>query len=193
MSKKGIGTTSDFLEWSKVIYLIESLKKDKDYTMLLLVGLGSYTGLRYSDLKKLKWNDILSGKELVLTEKKTNKTKEVGVNPNLKEIISYVIEQDPGRLKRSEFILTNKKGGTLSIQYLNKQLKSINIKYKLKLNNCSVHSFRKSFGRRIYEMNNSSEHSLIVLSQIFNHSSLSITRSYLNLKKEEINNIYLSL
>ena len=59
--------------------------------------------------------------------------------------------------------------------------------------NISTHSLRKTFGRRVYDMQNQSEHALTVLSQMFGHSNLQITRIYLGLKQEEFNSIYLSL
>ena len=57
----------------------------------------------------------------------------------------------------------------------------------------STHSFRKSFGRRIWSNNSDSEKSLVLLSQIFNHSSIAITRRYLGIREEEVKNVYLSL
>jgi hypothetical protein len=49
---------------------------------------------------------------------------------------------------------------------------------------------RKSFGRIIYERNGRSDEALIKLSQLFNHSSTAITRIYLSITKEEIDDLY---
>jgi hypothetical protein len=57
----------------------------------------------------------------------------------------------------------------------------------------SSHSLRKTFGRRVYEINGESEKALIQLSQIYNHSSIGITRNYLDITQEEIEDIYLSI
>ena len=54
-------------------------------------------------------------------------------------------------------------------------------------------SFRKSFDRRVCEKNNESEKSLVLLSQIFNHSSTAQKRAYLDITQEEIENIYMNL
>jgi len=49
---------------------------------------------------------------------------------------------------------------------------------------------RKSFGRIVWEKNGRSEESLVKLSQLFDHSSTSITRLYLSITKEEIEDLY---
>lgn len=50
---------------------------------------------------------------------------------------------------------------------------------------------RKTFGRKVVDSAwNDSEMALIKLSEIFNHSSPSITRRYLGLRQEEIGEVY---
>ena len=190
----GIGrkkiTTADYLEWSQIIFLLNQLKKEKDYSMLMVVALGSYLGLRYSDMIKLKWDDILSSDTLILTEQKTKKVKRISINNELKSITEWALMN---RKVSSPNIIINKMGQALSIQYINRRLKEIRIDYRLKISNFSVHTFRKSFGRRIYENNFRSEHSLILLSDILNHPSVAITRRYLGLRAEEIADVYLNL
>lgn len=80
----------------------------------------------------------------------------------------------------------------LFLDYLCLTLKNVSIK-ESKKHNISSHSLRKSFGRRVYENNNESEKSLIYLSELFNHTSLSVTRKYLGIRQEELNDIYMNL
>jgi len=42
-------------------------------------------------------------------------------------------------------------------------------------------------------MNGKSEDSLIVLSEMFCHSNMAITRRYLGIRQQQIDNIYMSL
>ena len=50
---------------------------------------------------------------------------------------------------------------------------------------------RKTFGRQVYNMNSdNSEHALVKLMEVFNHSSVAITKRYLRLRQEEILETY---
>ena len=70
-------------------------------------------------------------------------------------------------------------------------LKEIKKKYRLKVKNFSCHSLRKTFGRQVYNMNSeNSELALVKLMELFNHSSVSITKRYLGLRQEEILETY---
>ncbi len=70
-------------------------------------------------------------------------------------------------------------------------LKEIKKKYRLHVGNFSCHSLRKKFGRQVYNMNNeNSELALVKLMELFNHSSVSITKRYLGLRQEEILETY---
>lgn len=57
----------------------------------------------------------------------------------------------------------------------------------------SPHTFRKTFGRYVYDSNNRSAESLILLNKILNHSSIQITKTYLGITKDEVNGIYASI
>ena len=70
-------------------------------------------------------------------------------------------------------------------------LKEIKKKYRLKVKNFSCHSLRKTFGRQVYTMNGeNSELALVKLMELFNHSSVAITKRYLGLRQEEILETY---
>jgi integrase len=60
-------------------------------------------------------------------------------------------------------------------------------KYNLKINNISSRSFRKTFGRAVYNnAGQNSEMALVKLSELFNHSDIKTTRKYLWLRQEEL-------
>lgn len=54
MSKKFSSTTADFLEWDQMLNLVHKLFKKENYKMSLFIALGSFWGLRVSDLTLLK-------------------------------------------------------------------------------------------------------------------------------------------
>jgi site-specific recombinase XerD len=89
-------------------------------------------------------------------------------------------------------VFISQKKSVYTVQQINRKLKAVFSKEAKELN-ISSHSLRKSFGRRVYETNNESEKALNYLSELFNHTSLAVTRRYLGIRQEELNNIYLSL
>ena len=91
-------------------------------------------------------------------------------------------------------ILISQKGTVFSVQRINIILKEVKKKYRLKIKNFSCHSLRKTFGRQVYNMNSdNSELALVKLMELFNHSSVAITKRYLGLRQEEILQTYESL
>ena len=190
MSQKYSTTTADFLVWSDAMNLIRKLAKDNNYKMSLLVALGCFTGLRISDILALRWNQILSVSEFTIIEKKTGKKRTLRLNPQLQEHIQECYEHiQPIGVKAP--ILVSQKGTIFTIQAINRIFKDIKKKYKVKIKNFSCHSFRKTFGRQVYNMNSdNSEFALVKLMELFNHSSVSITKRYLGLRQEEILETY---
>ena len=190
MSQKYSTTTADFLVWSDAMNLIRKLAKDNNYKMSLLVALGCFTGLRISDILALRWNQILSVSEFTIIEKKTGKKRTLRLNPQLQEHIQECYEHiQPIGVKAP--ILVSQKGTIFTIQAINRILKDIKKKYKVKIKNFSCHSLRKTFGRQVYNMNSeNSELALVKLMELFNHSSIAITKRYLGLRQEEILQTY---
>ena len=190
MSQKYSTTTADFLVWSDAMNLIRKLAKDNNYKMSLLVALGCFTGLRISDILALRWNQILGVDEFTIIEKKTGKKRTLRLNPQLQKHIQECYEHiKPIGVKAP--ILVSQKGTIFTIQAINRILKDIKKKYKVKIKNFSCHSLRKTFGRQVYNMNSeNSELALVKLMELFNHSSVSITKRYLGLRQEEILETY---
>ncbi|MBQ2883959.1 MAG: tyrosine-type recombinase/integrase [Alphaproteobacteria bacterium] len=190
MSLKYSNTTADYLVWSDAMNLIRKLAKDDNYKMSLLVALGCFTGLRISDILALRWNQILGVSEFTIIEKKTGKKRTLRLNPQLQKHIQECYEHiKPIGVKAP--ILVSQKGTTFTVQSINRLLKQIKAKYKVKVKNFSCHSFRKTFGRQVYNMNSdNSEFTLVKLMELFNHSSVAITKRYLGLRQEEILQTY---
>ena len=191
MSKLGQITTTSFIEWNDFISLITRLEKDKEYKFCLLISIGVFTGLRISDLLTLKYIDILEDDVFLITEKKTKKDRSIKVNSTLKEIVQRVYNKlDISNL--NELIFLNKYG-TKSIDksYVNVKLKELFMKYRIRVKgNISTHTFRKTLGRRVVDVNDYSSESLVLLMELFGHSNMGITKRYLGITKDEIHNVY---
>ena len=163
--------------------MIRKLAKDGNYKISLLVALGCFTGLRISDILALRWNQILNAEEFTVIEIKTGKQRTVRINMQLqKHICDCYKHISPIGIDAP--ILVSRKGTVYSIQRINVILKEVKRKYRLHIGNFSCHSLRKTFGRQVYNMNSeSSELALVKLMELFNHSSVSITKRYLGLQK----------
>ena len=190
MSLKYSTTTADYLVWSEAMNLIRKLAKDENYKMSLLIALGCFTGLRISDILALRWEQILSTEEFAIIEKKTGKKRVLRLNSQLQQHIRECYEHIKPISVKSP-ILISQKGTVFTIQRINVILKEIKWKYRVKVKNFSCHSLRKTFGRQVYNMNSeNSELALVKLMELFNHSSLAITKRYLGLRQEEILETY---
>lgn len=190
MSQKYSKTTADYIVWSDAMNLIRKLAKDGNYKMSLLVAIGCFSGLRISDILALRWSQILSVSEFTIIEKKTRKQRTVRMNDELQAHIMDCYGHIQPKSVNSH-ILISQKGTVFTIQRINVILKEIKKKYRLKVNHFSCHSFRKTFGRQVYTMNgDNAELALVKLMELFNHSSVAITKRYLGLRQEEILETY---
>jgi integrase len=151
-----------------------------------------FTGLRISDILKLRWVDLLEKDFVEVIEKKTRKFRRIKINPNLRETIERLFDK-MNVVNIEEHIFLNRfETSTISIQYVNKKIKLLAKEYKLCKNPDKIksHSLRKSFGRRVFENNDNSERSLILLSEMLNHSSIKTTKIYLGIRDKEIFDVY---
>ena len=190
MSLKYSNTTADFLQWDEAMNLIRKLAKDGNYKMSLLIALGCFTGLRISDILALRWKQILHVSEFTITEKKTGKLRTLRLNPQLQRHIAECYERI-SPIGVNAPILVSQKGTIFTIQRINVMLKEIKRRYHLRVGNFSCHSLRKTFGRQVYTMSSdSAELALVKLMELFNHSSIAITKRYLGLRQEEILETY---
>ena len=194
MSRNGQLTTTSYIEWNEFVSLITRLERDKEYKFALLVSIGTFTALRISDLLKLRYSDLMKGDIFFMKETKTNKHRSIKISKDLREIFDRLTKKID--VKDPDLLIFENRYKTKAIDksYVNTKLKAIFKRYKIKAGgNISTHTFRKTFGRRIMEINNYSNESLILLMDTFGHSSPSVTKRYLGIRQEEIHNVYDSL
>src|ERR1700722_10721051 len=193
MALKGQHTTTGFIQWNNLTQLILKLSRDGEHKFSLLIGTGAFTGLRISDTLSLTWSQLVNKDVIELNERKTGKFRKIKINKDLQSLIksSYIAMNQPSL---DSLVFINKYGTKqINIQWVNIKLKEIFSKYSIKTTNASTHTLRKSFGRRIWELSNYSERSLVLLSEIFNHSNIQVTKRYLGIKEREIFDVYDSL
>ena len=187
-------TTTTSMEWDQFKSLISKLERDGEYKFCLLISVGVFTGLRVSDLLQLKFNQFIGTDFLNIIEKKTKKDRRIKINSDLKDIVERI------KLKMNiadddQFIFLNKYGTKpIDKSYVNVKLKELFKKYDINLEgNVSSHLFRKTLGNRALKLNNYSNESIILLMELFNHSSPITTKRYLGVRNSEIESIYDSL
>jgi integrase len=194
MSLTGQRTTTSAMDWNDFRSIISKLERDCDYKFCLLIAIGVFTGLRISDLLQLRFSQFENTDILTIQEKKTKKVRRIKINSDLQEIVDRI----KGKLKiidSSQYIFLNKYGTKpFDRSYANVKLKEIFRRYDINIeSNVSSHMFRKTLGRRVLRLNNYSNEAVILLMELFSHSSPAITRRYLGLREQEILNIYDSL
>lgn len=193
MAQKHQYTTSDYLEWDAAMNLIRRLYKDGKIRLSLFVGCGCFFGLRFSDLSRLTWEQILTGDSFAIYEQKTGKRREIRINKGFQDFIRECYVALKVR-DISQPCFLNRFGGIITNQMVNRHFKTIKVKYQIRIKNFSTHSLRKTFGRRVVDMAGpDSEMAIIKLSELFNHSNSMVTRRYLGLRQEELGEVYDSL
>ena len=175
--------SAEHLEENELNRLLKFLNKNENHLYYFLVRLGISTALRYSDLSRITWSMVLNKTSLLLREKKTNKVREIPIPIELQATIakSYL---NLGSPEINNIIIP------LDIRTINKQIKIYASKAGIRSKRISTHTFRKTFGREVWRRNGQTESALVRLSSLFNHSSVSITRIYLSITKEEVDNLY---
>lgn len=193
MAKKNQLTKSDYLAIPELKKLLNGLHRDKKYIWEFYARLSFCTALRASDVLSLTWADIINRSYLVKTEKKTGKTRKIAFSERTQRYIdeAYLLMKKPNP---NELIFKSKvTGEALTIQYINKIIKKWKDRYLINIGNFSTHTFRKTFGRYVYDTAKDKSNALLLLNQIFKHSTIEVTKVYIGLRQEEINSVFESL
>lgn len=157
----------------------------RDY---LLFVMGINNGLRAGDLLRLRagpFRNVRVGDKVPIREQKTGKPQEIVINkPIKKALVKYFAALEPDD---EDHLFKSRKGGNQPITVSNANLlvkkwcRAINLR-----GNFGSHTLRKTFGyilRRKYGVD------WEILARRYNHSSPAVTRVYLGIQDDEVNNI----
>lgn len=190
---KGQLTTADYLPIPEYNNLLHGLEQDGLYLWEAYCWLSFCTACRASDVRTLRWKDILGKETLIRIEQKTKKTRLIKFNRKVQDKNRFLYDM-LGRPDMEQYIfISPRTGKPYSLEHINKQLKVFRVKYRLPIKAFSTHTFRKTFGRYVYEMMGRSAEALILLNQIFRHSNLETTRRYIGLEQEDIDKVFMSI
>lgn len=160
-----------------------SLRKwctERDYVLFVL---GINTGLRISDLLKLKTADLKGKKTVKLQESKTKKARTIYLDGIYDELQDYIASNE------SEWLFPSRKGdkaisSTQAYRQLVKAGEQVDISEGI-----GTHTLRKTFGYWHYQTHGN----LPQLQSILNHSSSDITLRYIGLTEEDERESIISL
>ncbi len=171
----------------KDIKAIKKILHDKPRDLAIFT-LGINTNLRASDIINIKVKQIANADELVLTEKKTGKTRRITLNQRVKDVVSKLLESQPYESGDDYLFKSRKKSGPLTSTSLSRMVKgwcqTINLK-----GNYASHTLRKTWG---FQQRVQFGTGIPVLMECFNHSTQKQTLSYLCIQPEEIKSVYLN-
>ena len=191
-SQKGAVFTADYIPYETAsLKGNELLWSNKQQVIGFYIIFSINTGLRVGDVLSIKHSQLRTlraGDYLRVTESKTKKPRDIQINTKIVEAYHYLTNHVT--YNDTDFIFHSRRRTPYRIESLNTILKDV---FRGVAPHVSTHSLRKSFGRHVYDINNQSEHALMALSEMFQHSSIAITRRYLGLRREELGNIYMTL
>lgn len=177
----------------------EELKRLADYFLerkqlrnYVLVVLGVCTGLRVSDLLRLRWEDVYDFRSqtfrshLELLEQKTGKRKIVALNAQaIKALSLYFPERNGDYIFASDRVPNSPMSRQTAWRTITLAAKSVNIEGTI-----GCHGLRKTFGYRCWR---DQQLSPAILMELFNHSSYAVTRRYLGIAQDELDSAYLNM
>ena len=166
-------------------------KNLRDYA-LFVVGIN--IALRISDLLSLTWNDVLNSsgksfKTINLLEGKTNKKREIKLNKTSQKALRELLES-LDTYTMTDYIFKSREGDNRPLtrqqafNIIKKSSKAVGVK-----DDIGTHTLRKTWGYHAWK--NGINPALIM--ETLNHSNLSITKRYLGIRQDDINNVYENL
>ncbi|MCM1264973.1 MAG: site-specific integrase [Candidatus Gastranaerophilales bacterium] len=158
---------------------IKSVLKENGTRDLLLFLMGINTGLRISDLLKLKVIDVRGKSHVEIKEQKTGKIKRFPILGNLQ----VMLEEYTRNKDLSEYLFKSRNGKNkpitrvMAYMIINNACRMCGIQ-----DNIGTHTLRKTFGYHHYQ----TFHDVAILQYLLNHSSPSITLRYIGIAQDNV-------
>lgn len=187
--------TVEAIKDRKEIELIKMVLRQQSIRDYLLFVVGCNTGLRISDILKLKVSDFVTGerrcirKHITIIEQKTGKERRIAVNNTLQKALKlYLDEYSP---QPNEYFFLSRKGSNSPITPTQayRILNAAADKCKIDIN-FGTHTLRKTWGYWTYK---STGNNIGLVMDMLNHSSPSITLRYIGITQEQKDQTYLSV
>lgn len=177
----------------KDIEILKLYLRQKNIRDYLLFVLGINSNLRISDLLNLKFQDVWiknKPKEYIeLKEQKTGKHKKIKINDSMSKAIREYVKSLP-TFTSSDYLFFSKKNPSkpISRQQAHFILKTAGQFCGID-EPISPHSLRKTWGYWAWK----NGVSLILIMEALNHSNTTVTKRYLGIMQDDIDDIYINL
>ena len=186
---------ADAMDWDEALEAGDTLIEEGKPIEAMLIIAGCFLGLRISDLLRLKWGDLRDGGLITLRERKTRKSRKMRVNPYLAARARKCMELAGGEPDGLVFQSREMNPGVpITRQRAGQMLKETKRRLGItSAENLSTHSLRKTFGRKVWLTEcerGMGDQALVLLCDVFGHSSVAITKRYLGIRQEEILSVY---
>ncbi|MBS7332272.1 MAG: tyrosine-type recombinase/integrase [Weeksellaceae bacterium] len=166
-------------EINDFLFCLRRNKNAERDVFLFLIGINS--GLRMSDIVKLKKKDVISSKNPRIVEQKTGKTRILYLS-SLQELIQdYTKDLEP-----EDYLFPSTKGGHLEVNTVYQMFQKV--AKLLGRDDIGTHTLRKTFGYHYYKKTKD----VATLMEIFGHSSEKITKRYIGINEDEISETLLN-
>ena len=163
--------------------------RKKQFRNQVLIILGVYTALRISDILCLIWDDVYDFDKgrvklfINIIEKKTRKSKTIALN---KAVVRALTIYARNSARKGRFLIENPRTGKAisriqAYRIIREAAEALQFQ-----NRISCHSLRKTFGYHAWK----SGVSPAIIMEIYNHSSLAVTRRYLGITQDDKNAVY---
>ena len=162
----------------KKIDLMKILLRERSEKYLMLFDFGINSGLRISDILKLKVEDVEGVDHITVKEKKTGKQKRFLINRKFrKEVETYIRTM---KLGSGDYLFPSRKGENKPISRVQAYRVLSECGKQADIEEVGTHTLRKTFGYWYYQK----YHDVAMLQNIFNHSAPSVTLRYIGITDE---------
>ncbi|TDL74243.1 site-specific integrase [Peribacillus frigoritolerans] len=158
----------------KIAEIKDILKRQSLRDWFMFVA-GINTGLRISDLLKLKVSDVKDRTHITLKEAKTGKEKRFKINSAFAKSIEYYIKG-----KDYDALLFPSRKGDKPISRVQAYRILNKVADTVGLEEIGCHTLRKTFGYHFYQK----KKDVAMLQEIFNHSAPSVTLRYIGINQD---------
>lgn len=188
-----MGTTRPIRKLEDVKRLENYFREKGDWRNYTLIVIGLNTALRISDILELKWGDVYNFNDMkykdhiILKEKKTEKETQIRLNCRSIDALES-LKQTIAELEPQIYIFKSRISENQPInryqayKIINNAGKEIGLDYTI-----SCHSLRKTFGYQAWQQGIPPA----LLMDIYNHSSMEITKRYLSINQDDKDGVFL--